>query len=160
MALVLAWQGEPAAEGGSHPSSRQFLVVADPAASAMQLYRTAALRRTGELDRVAVDSHVGTLPPDDGRLLFVDDEAATDEIPVTWSGLLTLDLVTSWGRGRCASTPHPHTVPLTAENAWLVILGRAARGYRRPRPQAARPGAPGPPRCIGQLVIDSDIAFH
>ena len=75
--LVLALTGAPAADAASPASSRQFLVAADPAATAVYVYRADTLRRTGELDDVKLGSHVGTLPLDDGRLVFVDDQAAT-----------------------------------------------------------------------------------
>lgn len=75
--LVLAVVGVPTAEAASPASTRQFLVVADPAASSVSVYRTDTLRQTGELDDVTVATHAGTVPLDDGRLLFVDDEART-----------------------------------------------------------------------------------
>lgn len=57
-------------------SSAEYLVAADPAAKEVYVYRTADMRRTGQLDDVQLGSHVGTLQLPDGRLLMVDDAHA------------------------------------------------------------------------------------
>lgn len=66
--------------GGSstHTSSAdgRYVVVADPAASALYVYSANGKSLTGKLTGVELGSHAGTTTLPDGRIVFVDDVAA------------------------------------------------------------------------------------
>lgn len=57
-------------------ANRDYLVVADPQAKALHVYRASGNRRTGSLHGIAISAHGGTLPLPDGRLIVVDDANA------------------------------------------------------------------------------------
>ena len=57
-------------------ANRDYLVVADPQAKALHVYRASGNRRTGSLHGIAISTHGGTLPLPDGRLIVVDDANA------------------------------------------------------------------------------------
>lgn len=78
LTLLLAGPGTAVPSDKHAPSGKksEYLVVADPQAQALHVYRTSDNRRTGSLDDIAVSSHGGTLPLPDGRLIVVDDANA------------------------------------------------------------------------------------
>ena len=61
---------------GSDATTQEYLVVADPQAKALHVYRASDHRRTGSLHDIAISTHGGTLPLPDGRLIVVDDANA------------------------------------------------------------------------------------
>lgn len=57
-------------------AAAEYLLVADPDADAVHVYRARDLRRTGSLDDQDLATHAGTVQLPDGRVIFIDDEAA------------------------------------------------------------------------------------
>lgn len=68
--------GPKARPASSHSTKQEYLVVSDPQAEALHVYRASDNKRTGSLDDIAVSTHGGTLPLPDGRLIVVDDANA------------------------------------------------------------------------------------
>lgn len=85
------------------PSNQEFLLVSDPAAEALYVYRGSDHRRTGRLDGVALSTHAGTLQMPNGHVIAIDDKAgrvvelrisatgrpaivASADIPGAWTG--------------------------------------------------------------------------
>lgn len=80
IALTLLLAGPATAAPSDHRASsgkpNEYLVVSDPQAEALHVYRAKDNKRTGSLDDIAVSSHGGTMPLPDGRLIVVDDANA------------------------------------------------------------------------------------
>jgi len=68
-----------------------FLVAADPAAEALHVYRISDLRRTGSLEDIEVDTHAGTVPLPDGRVLLVDEQANVHAVRISAAGRPTVE---------------------------------------------------------------------
>ncbi|MFT4166166.1 MAG: hypothetical protein QM650_13085 [Microlunatus sp.] len=66
----------PSDNRASAATKNEYLVVSDPQAEALHVYRAKDNKRTGSLDDIAVSSHGGTMPLPDGRLIVVDDANA------------------------------------------------------------------------------------
>ncbi len=69
------------------PRHQQYLVVADPAAESLHVYRTSDLKHTGSLDDIGISGHAGTVRLPDGRLIVIDDtHGRVDAIDVSSKG--------------------------------------------------------------------------
>lgn len=101
--LTLTGAGPASATTTASGNAGQFLIAADPSAEAIYVYRTATLKRTGQLEGIRLSSHAGTIKLPDGRVIFVDDKSGevvtmkinksgrptvvdTAKIPGEWAG--------------------------------------------------------------------------
>jgi YVTN family beta-propeller protein len=80
-----------AAPAGATPTAasgrgQTFLVVADPAAAALHVFRAKDLRRTGSLTALEVDTHAGSVALPDGRVLIVDKQARVHAVRLDAAG--------------------------------------------------------------------------
>lgn len=110
--ITTSAEAVPTTGTASHTSADgRFLIVTDPAASAIYVYPATGDQLVGQLNGVSLSSHAGTVTLPDGRIAFVDDTA----------GKVRFLKISASGQPRIVSSVDLPSTTTWEHSAWTAV---------------------------------------